>query len=303
MIGVPSFRHEALLYAGPEEFVARVASFVRDGVAAGEPVLVLVREPKIALLRDALGDDACGVVFADMAKVGRNPGRIIAEWREFVRERANGTALRGVDEGLYADRTPDERVEVHGQEALLNIALAGAPLWLVCPYDTAELPPSDIEIAIENHHLTATVPSEWFGRELSPPPDVACVEFDLTTLHLVRSLVDEAASVFGLDVRRREECVLAVSEIATNSLVHGGGRGKFRCWVDDQRLVCEVVDAGRIDEPLVGRIRPAPGQVGGHGLWLANQLADLVQIRSNERGTVVRVHVARDASVNRGTGS
>ena len=272
---------------------ARLVPFVRDGVEAGEPILVLVREPKIAMLRDALGDEARGVVFADMAKVGRNPGRIIAEWREFVRERANGTPLHGVDEVLYADRTPDERVEVHGQEALLNVALAGSPLWLVCPYDTAELPASDIEIAIENHHVAATVPGEWFGRALSPSPDVACVEFDLSSLHLVRVLVDEGAHAFGLDRRRREECVLAVSEIATNSLVHGGGRGKFRCWVDDQRFVCEVIDTGHIDEPLVGRVRPIPGQVGGHGLWLANQLADLVQIRSNDRGTVVRVHVVR----------
>jgi hypothetical protein len=119
MVGDRTFRHEVLLYAGPDEFVGRVAPFVRGGV------------------------DAEGVRFADMATIGRNPGRIIAEWREFVCARGDGRALRGVDEGLYADRTPDERVEVHGQEALLNVALAGSPLWLVCPYDTAELSPVD----------------------------------------------------------------------------------------------------------------------------------------------------------------
>jgi anti-sigma regulatory factor (Ser/Thr protein kinase) len=288
----PTFRHEALLYAGSEEFVKRVAPFVREGVEAGEPVLVFVREPKIAMLRDELGADANAVRFADMATVGRNPGRIIAEWREFVRARSDGHALRGVDESLYTDRTPEERVEVHCQEALLNVALAGMPLWLVCPYDTDALPRSDIEIAIENHHAAA--PGDWFRRALPPPPeDLTGVDFELRSLHLVRLLVDEGARAFGLDARRREECVLAVSEVATNSLVHGGGRGTFRCWVKGERFVCEVVDAGRIAEPLVGRIRPTPGQVGGQGLWLANQLADLVQLRSNERGTVVRIHVVR----------
>jgi anti-sigma regulatory factor (Ser/Thr protein kinase) len=112
-------------------------------------------------------------------------------------------------------------------------------------------------------------------------------------LHAVRALADEGARVFGLSARRRQECVLAVSEIATNSLVHGGGRGTFGCWTEGRRFVCEVVDSGRIDEPLVGRARPVPGEVGGHGLWLANQLADLVQVRSNERGTVARVHIVR----------
>ncbi len=30
---------------------------------------------------------------------------------------------------------------------------------------------------------------------------------------------------------------------------------------------------------------------GGRGLWLANRLCDLVQVRSGEQGTVVRLHV------------
>ena len=39
------------------------------------------------------------------------------------------------------------------------------------------------------------------------------------------------------------------------------------------------------------RLRPDISQEGGRGLWLANQLCDLVKIRSGERGTVVRLHV------------
>jgi len=118
------------------------------------------------------------------------------------------------------------------------------------------------------------------------------VEFDLERLFLVRKLVDERAGAFGLEPERRRECVLAVSEIATNSLRYGGGSGSLRCWVEDDRFVCEVTDRGQIREPMVGRVRPVPGQVGGHGLWLTNQLADLVQVRSNDARTIVRVHVS-----------
>jgi len=298
-----AYRHEAMLYVGDDGFVTGVSSFIREGVDAGEPVLVVVQSHKIDLLRDALGADADAVRFADMAEVGRNPARIIPAWREFVAEHAPGDRrIRGVGEPLYAQRDADERTECHVHEALLNLALADAPLSLLCPYDTAALPTHDIETAINNHpylhehgHAAGNerygAVMEWFGGEFPEPKlPTERVDFDLQRLHLVRTLVDDRAAAFGFDAGQRRECVLAVSEIATNSLLHGGGRGSFRCWFADNRLVCEITDRGHIREPLVGRVRPAPGQVGGHGMWLANQLADLVQVRSNDTRTVVRVH-------------
>jgi anti-sigma regulatory factor (Ser/Thr protein kinase) len=87
-----------------------------------------------------------------------------------------------------------------------------------------------------------------------------------------------------------EELVLAVDELATNSIRHGGGSGTLRCWREGEALLCEVQDRGWIDAPLVGRRRPDPEASSGRGVWLANQLCDLVQIRSSSTGTVVRVH-------------
>ena len=65
-------------------------------------------------------------------------------------------------------------------------------------------------------------------------------------------------------------------------------------WVEDDAVVAEVSDRGEIDAPLAGREPPCSGQVGGHGLWLVNQLCDLVQMRTFASGSVVRVHVHRD---------
>lgn len=76
---------------------------------------------------------------------------------------------------------------------------------------------------------------------------------------------------------------------------HGGGRGTLRIWQEPARLYCQVDDDGRITNPLVGRLRPDPDQLGGRGLWLANQACDLVQIRSTEAGTSVRVHIKTGA--------
>lgn len=93
----------------------------------------------------------------------------------------------------------------------------------------------------------------------------------------------------GLDPARAVDLVLVVNEVASNSLLHGGGSGTLRIWQEDGQLVCDVFDAGRFDWPLAGGQCPAPDQEGGRGLWLANQLCDLVQVRSLPGGTVVRL--------------
>jgi anti-sigma regulatory factor (Ser/Thr protein kinase) len=86
------------------------------------------------------------------------------------------------------------------------------------------------------------------------------------------------------------DLVLVVNEAATNSVRHGGGEGVLRAWLTDDMLIFEVADAGAIADPLAGRERPGSGQSGGHGLWLCNQVCDLVQLRAFASGSVVRLH-------------
>jgi anti-sigma regulatory factor (Ser/Thr protein kinase) len=65
----------------------------------------------------------------------------------------------------------------------------------------------------------------------------------------------------------------------------------MRIWFDDGAAVCEIRDAGFIAQPLAGREPPERGNGGGYGLWLANQVCELVQVRSSPAGTTVRLHV------------
>jgi len=53
-----------------------------------------------------------------------------------------------------------------------------------------------------------------------------------------------------------------------------------------------VHDVGRITDPLAGRVRHGPDD-SGHGLWLVNQVCDLVELRSGDAGTTVRMHMRR----------
>jgi anti-sigma regulatory factor (Ser/Thr protein kinase) len=126
-----------------------------------------------------------------------------------------------------------------------------------------------------------------------PPPRVRTdtLSFGLSELSQVRKLVSAVGERAGMDALGVADLVTAASELAANSVMHGGGTGTLRLWRENGTLIVEVEDAGRIEEQLVGRLRPGITQEGGRGLWLANQLCDLVQIRSGRTGTVVRLHV------------
>jgi anti-sigma regulatory factor (Ser/Thr protein kinase) len=304
------FRHEALLYSGEDDFVTEASTFIRAGVAADEPTLVVVSARKIDRLREALGADAAHVVFADMSDVGANPARIIPAWHRFVAERAApDTPLRGIGEPIYPSRSADELVESQRHESLLNLAFADArAFWLLCPYDMEALDPAVIAEAFRSHpHVTgggaAAVSSQYrglseiaapFRAPLSEPPaDAARLAFgeEADLAQLRRFVVAELAQR-GVAGDRRGDLTIVVNEIASNSLRHGSGDGELAVWSAGPRVVCEIRDGGSFDDPLADRRLPSADRVGGRGLWMANQLCDLVQVRSFDSGTVVRLQLA-----------
>ncbi len=57
------------------------------------------------------------------------------------------------------------------------------------------------------------------------------------------------------------------------------------------KVICEVRDLGVIRQPLAGRVKPDPTEPAGFGLWLANQMCDLVQMRTSPAGSSVRLHI------------
>ena len=302
------FRHAALFYAGETDFLHVIGAFVRDGVTADEPTLVVVDAAKIAALKGHIGGLADQVCFADMAEVGANPGRIISAWDDFLAERGgDGKRVRGVGEPIHPGRSDDELAECHRHEALLNLAFADAPgFWLLCPYDTDALSAEVVEHARATHPLVIEGGAEhhsaaYGGLQViaepqrdplpEPPADAEMLPFDADALPRLRNLVSEYAASAGLSRERAEDLLLAINEIATNSVRHAGGSGLAKVWRDDDAIVCEIRDTGAIDAPLAGRLRPTPGDPGGYGLWMANQLCDLVQVRVRPDGGLVRLHV------------
>jgi anti-sigma regulatory factor (Ser/Thr protein kinase) len=124
-----------------------------------------------------------------------------------------------------------------------------------------------------------------------PRAPVRGLPFDVADLLAVRRLVAGRARAAGLSAARREDLVLAVNEIVTNSIRHGGGRGTLRVWREADVLICEVRDSGHLDDPLAGRRRPRSSGPPAAGSPIANQVCDLVQLRSYPHGCAVRLHM------------
>ena len=304
-----TYRHECVLYAGTGGFLDAAVPFVRDGLARQEPVMVAVAEPRLRALRSALGEDAEQVVFADMADLGHNPALIIPAWRHFTdRYSGTGRPVRGIGEPIWATRHPAEIVEAQLHEALLNMAVPpDVPLWLLCPYDTAAL---DEQILAEAHRSHPVVVDsgdyrgstryggtfhveELFGAAL-PDPDapVTTISFDPHGHSHVRQILGSAEDT-AVAADRAVKLATAVDEIAV-AADRDTGQMTISLWHEPTALVCQVTDPGIVTDPMIGRGSGAgPSQSRDRAIRLANELCDLVQVRSGSTGTTVRVHSSR----------
>jgi serine/threonine-protein kinase RsbW len=129
------------------------------------------------------------------------------------------------------------------------------------------------------------------GQDRASEPLVE-TEFGVADLPTLRRAVKSSAKRVGLTESKAGDLALAVNEIATNAIVHGGPPATLRIWGRGREIVCEVADAGPgIHDALAGRQRPAVDSSAGRGLWLARHLCDAVKI-GNGSGCTVTLHAS-----------
>ncbi|MGW2488211.1 anti-sigma factor RsbA family regulatory protein [Streptomyces sp. NPDC001606] len=298
------YRHELYPYSGGDEFVTGALGFIQEALDGDEAVVVAVPQDKASLLRAQIRENDT-VRYVDTSRVQHHPGRLIAAWQEWIKEHVSeGRPVRGIGEAPWDQvRSAAEAEELRYHEWLLNKAFAQGPAWwLLCPYDVERDRAALTEMARCHPYIRSdgrTALSEGYDAQASyafaalTDPCDPYDEFLYTSgdLPALRDKIAACAEQHGLTGRRLRELHLAATEVATNSIRHGGGQGVLRTWSEERRLVCEFRDAGYLEDPLVGRTRPAARQVGGRGLWLVHQLCDLVEIRSTpDEGTTIRLH-------------
>lgn len=298
------FVHEALFYRDKDDFLAGTVPFVSAAVAAGEPVLVAVPEPNIALLRDQLGGHADEVHFLDMTKAGRNPGRIIPGVLMAFSAGAPASPMRIIGEPIWPGRGEFEYPACVQHEALINTVFAGRDGTILCPYDAAGLSKDVLEYAERTHPIVVdeglrrpspyytepSVVAEAFNVPLPPPPPDATLHgFSVGNLAHTRKVVERFATESGLRRALVEDLVLAVNELATNSILHASGHGVLRMWRENGTVVCEVTDEGSPE----GWVPSTFHGLGGFGIMMVNLLCDLVRTHMSHTGTTIRVYLGR----------
>jgi anti-sigma regulatory factor (Ser/Thr protein kinase) len=297
-------RHEALPYAGRDSFVSSCVTVANDALDHDERVVVMAESGKVDAVRDALGPVGGDVSFVHTDEHGRNPSRMITMLEGFQAAGGDRRSV-GINESVFAARSPAALMEAQLAESVLNAAAVGHwPLSVVCLYDSTTLDDDCLTAMrrshpvirgeMDNHDYDPTLGETLFAGALAAVPgEVATLEVEGPDLAAMRQFVRATASGHGIPPDRVDDLVLAANEIVTNSVRHGGGRCTVTMWHDDEAVVCEVRDEGRITDPLLGRLAPSPTAAAGRGLWLANHLCDLVQLRSSDQGTVVRLFVER----------
>ncbi len=295
--------HLALFYRDDAEYLDGVMGFIEPALATGAPVAAALPSAKGALLRERLNGSAERIEILDMGELGRNPSRIIPAV-ESILAGHEGRLLHYVGEPIWPGRSQEEIQEATKHEALINLAWPGAQIRVLCPYDASALDRAVLADAERTHprvirsgkesqsaaYVGPAVPPGCDQQLSPPPPEAARLRFGLKDLFRIRALVSERARGAGLGADRVADLVLAVNELATNTIRHGGGGGTLHLWNRPGRMVVQVNDAGQISDPLAGRRAPVHDGTGGIGLWTVNQLCDLVEVRTGRAGTTVRVH-------------
>ena len=262
-----------------------------------EPVLVAARAQTIAPLRERARRRRRGRVrrHARSATTRRGSSPL---WRDFAD--AHAGPVRGIGEPIWPGRGGAELVECQLHESLLNLAFAAADFTLLCPYDAAALDERVLHEACCSHPLVDGAPSPHYRsracwrrsrRCRRRPPAPACSASRSTRCpRCVSSCATRAAT---------PDFVLAVDEVAANSIRHGGGRGIVRIWRErrDARLRGARPGHHRATRSRAGRARTS-SSFGGRGLWIANAVCDLVQIRPGRHGRGSEARDQRPAGVN-----
>ena len=150
------FEHRALTYGSDDEYVAGAVPFLMAGIEQAHCLLAVTTVPKMALLRDALGDGAEQVEFADWADWYRSPLEALSRFGAYVEDRFAGGAvwIRIVGDAGWSGQSPAEIAAWTRYESLVNLVFAPSPATIVCTYDTQSFPAEVVAEASCTHpHL------------------------------------------------------------------------------------------------------------------------------------------------------
>jgi anti-sigma regulatory factor (Ser/Thr protein kinase) len=301
-------RHSAALYASDDQLQDRVLPYVVDGLAREETVLVVVSAEAERVLRSGLGSAADQVQWAAPGISYARLGVMFESFRSYFAARRAAVAPTRLVSEYDVDGGLARMAAYLRYEAMSTDIYAPYGYQWACLWDERRHPADVLHQVREVHPLLLgpggrsarstdhVDPAEFLARDSGPlpaPPDDPGFDVWLNGPADLATLRRRLRSWAGARRSQRfdvDEAQIAVSEIATNALQHGGAPGRVRGWADGDVLVVLVEDRGPGGIPPTGGYGRPPGPAGtGAGLWLARQLADSVVTRSTPAGTSVEL--------------
>lgn len=296
-------QHHALIYRGVDEFVDEVSGFVREGIAEGERIGVLVGREKLDRLRDALGAQSAAVSFFDVSRISRPQLVFMRSTLEFVRS-SGSQPSRVVAEQELARKTVLEVADYHRIEAAANVVYGAYPVSILCPYDAAALSEEVLSACAQTHGYLRerqglrisehfVDPSQFIKSctVVDPPGDAPkTILTSRKDLAGVRSFLRAEAARHQLAPETLDELLSASSEVLSHALKNGRTPSQVFLYREDSAVVCHVHDDGpEYEVPLFGYLPPAPDEIDQRWLWLARQLCDAIEVATDATGTHIRL--------------
>lgn len=294
------YSHGLLLHDTDEELVEATRAFVDQGLASDGEVLVHGTRDRVTLMRDVLGSHP-RLEYGFDEELYLEPTRTLFTYQHKLADRpeqtefwVTGTVPLGLD---AASRAAWARYE-----SAVDAALAPYPFHALCTYDTRCRPEEVIAAALATHSVIGAVgttqaspqyldPAAFLADPLAqvpvPPtsqPSWTYTVEDLNDLAWVRKGFSAGAlSGSAVSSQSIDQFLVAVHEVASNGLFHGGPPVRITLWTDLASLTCLVEDSGPGDlDPMTGFRHPEDWEP--MGLWVARQLVDELFIGNTVSG-------------------
>lgn len=302
-----ALQHNAIFYNAPADLTTAAERFVREGLEAGEVVLVNSGSNPVTEALSAVYGDEKRVVFAESPVYGRPVSVIDAYQRIMDRGLAAGVPGYRAMGFIDFDNTDLPWQEWLLYEAAVNRVFADYPFRTLCPYDTTEVEPGILE-AIRCTHTGLVTPhgvrpnpgyldpadlvrhEGWSTPRAAVQDDPPHLVLDRTeNLTELRLELFPATLMSAVPRQKVDDFVTAVCEVTANAWRHGAPPVRLRLWTEVDTLLCTVTDQGPgIDDAFVGYARPSSTEAS-LGLWAARQLCDVLDFDRTRDGFEVRL--------------
>ncbi|MBW0101329.1 MEDS domain-containing protein [Pseudonocardia sp. KRD291] len=317
--------HEAALFRSDDEMLDMTASFLRDGLAAGEAGLVAVADDVAASLRRELSD--APIVFFPAPRSAGNPTAAIAGYREALAAQRDAGAARvrivgevphpgrpgaaapagagtSFDGGLGAPH-PSAWDWWSRYEAASGHILGDFDAWSMCPYDLRTTPSDVVDDVLATHPYLSdgrsrhrrnpdVLPAEEFLARPRPPAghplEDGPAHQDLLDPTPAAARTAARYLTAHLPPHRVEAFVFGLSEAVSNAFLHGVPPVRVRLWSGRGHAVAAVTDTGPgPSSPFAGLLPDPTALSGGLGLWTTMQVCPYVTFEHSPEGFTLRV--------------